>query len=100
MSELKAIVRAAGDLRRAGKSFLCATVVRVRGSAQLRPGARALVLEDRWIAGSIAGGAIERHVVAKGFSRVSEGAPQLVAYDASADDATRWSLALGGDPGA
>src|SRR5437763_5042938 len=101
MSELKAIVRAAADLRRAGKSFLCATVVRARGAAEPRSlarlGARALVLEDRWIAGSITGGAIERHVVAKGFWRVEEGAPELVAYDANADDATRWSLALGAD---
>ncbi len=95
MSELKAIVRVAADLRRAGKSFLCATVVRVRGAAFRRLGARALVVEDRWVAGSITGGAIERHVVARGFWRVEEGAPQLVAYDASADDATRWSLALG-----
>jgi xanthine/CO dehydrogenase XdhC/CoxF family maturation factor len=95
MSELKAIVRAAADLRAAGKSFLCATVVRVEGAAFRRLGARALVVEDRWVAGSMAGGAIEQHVIAGGFKRVMEGAPALATYDGAADAATRYHFALG-----
>jgi xanthine dehydrogenase accessory factor len=97
MSELKSIVRAAAELRRAGKSFLCATVVRVKGAALRRLGARVLVHEDRWVAGSVTGGALERHVVERGFSRTHEGAPILTSFDATADDATRWGMALYGD---
>jgi xanthine/CO dehydrogenase XdhC/CoxF family maturation factor len=97
MSELKSIVRAAAELRQAGKSFLCATVVRVKGAAFRRLGARIIVHEDRWVAGSVTGGALERHVVERGLASTHEGEPVLASFDASADDATRWGMAVCGD---
>jgi xanthine/CO dehydrogenase XdhC/CoxF family maturation factor len=100
MSELKAIVGAAAELRKAGKSFLCATVVRASGAAFRRLGARVLIHEARRIAGSITGGALERHVVEGCLWRATEGEPVLASYDARADEATRWCLAIGGGDGA
>jgi xanthine/CO dehydrogenase XdhC/CoxF family maturation factor len=94
MSEMKAIVRAAGELRRNGRSFLVATVVRVKGSSYRRPGARMILAEDRWVAGSVSGGFLEGDVLRRGWWRTHEGAPVLVTYDASSDDETRWGLGL------
>lgn len=94
MSEMKAIVHATSQLRRSGRSFLVATVVRVRGSAYRRPGARMILAEDRWVAGSVSGGFLEGDVLRRGWYKTSEGKPVLVTYDATSDEETRWGLGL------
>jgi xanthine/CO dehydrogenase XdhC/CoxF family maturation factor len=86
VSELKAIARAARELRAAGEAFVTATVVRVRGSAYRRPGARMLATQDRWIVGSVSGGCIERDVLTKGFWRTREGRAVLVSHDEAMDE--------------
>jgi len=86
MTELKAIARAAETLRQKAEPFVLATVVRVRGSAYRRPGARMLVTRDRWVAGSVSGGCAERDVLERGFWHTMGGAPRLVTYDSRPDD--------------
>jgi xanthine/CO dehydrogenase XdhC/CoxF family maturation factor len=81
MSELRAIVEAARAERAAGRSFLMATVVGVRGSAYRRAGARMLAADDRLLAGSISGGCLEREVLTRG-AYLTRAGPCLATYDA------------------
>ena len=97
LSELAVVCHEAEVLRARGVPFLLATVVRVSGSAYRRPGARMLVAEDRWVAGSLSGGCLERDVLVRGGFRTRAGAARLVIYDASADDEVRAGLGLGCD---
>jgi xanthine/CO dehydrogenase XdhC/CoxF family maturation factor len=95
MSDLKDLVRAAADIRRKEKELLVATVVRVRGSSYRRAGARILLAEDRWIAGSVTGDRLERDVVRKGWWNARENAPVLVTHDSASEDGVGWSVGLG-----
>ncbi len=93
MNDLKRIAEA---LARApeGLPVVLATVVRVEGSTYRRPGARLLVSEERWLAGGVSGGCVERDLLKRAFFR-TEGAPALVEYDSRADEDAGWALALG-----
>jgi xanthine dehydrogenase accessory factor len=86
MSELRSIVEAARALRARGEAPLLATVVDVRGSAYRKPGARMIFSDERWLAGSISAGCLERDVVAKGPFRTRDGRAQLVTYDSTHDE--------------
>jgi xanthine dehydrogenase accessory factor len=97
MCETKCLLDAVARLRRDEEPFLVATVVRVRGSAYRRPGARMLLTRDRWIAGSVSGGCLEGDVVRKGWWRTRDGAPRIVTYDATARDEAGWGFGLGCD---
>jgi xanthine dehydrogenase accessory factor len=85
MSELRALVEAARQLRERAEPFLSATVVRVRGSGYRRSGARMLAGHDEWLAGSISGGCLERDVMTKGFWRTRTERALLVTYDEGED---------------
>ena len=65
MKEQLALVEAYEPLRRAGRPAVLATVVAVAGSTYRRPGARMLVTEGHWHAGSLSGGCLERDVLQK-----------------------------------
>ena len=95
MGEEKTLVRAASELRRARTPALVATVVRVRGSAYRRPGARMLVADDRQLAGSVSGGCLERDLLSKGAWRMRNGDFALVTYDSSVHDDAGWAFGLG-----
>ena len=98
MSDIKAIVGAAEELRAKNRPMLIATVVRVRGSAYRRPGARMILSEEGWMAGSVSGGCLEGDVIKKGWWRTREGGAALVTYDARAEEGERgWSVGLGCD---
>jgi xanthine/CO dehydrogenase XdhC/CoxF family maturation factor len=72
-----------------------ATVVAASGSTYRRPGARLLLSAERWIAGGISGGCLERDVLGKAWWRTREG-PLVVTYDStSADDEETWTFGLG-----
>jgi xanthine dehydrogenase accessory factor len=85
MSELRALVQAARELRERQEPFLSATVMRVRGSGYRRSGARMLASQDEWLAGSISGGCLERDVMTKGFWRTRTERALLVTYDETED---------------
>jgi xanthine dehydrogenase accessory factor len=86
MSELRACVEAAAELRARGATCLVATVVDVHGSSYRKPGARMVFGEERWLAGSVSGGCLERDVLAKGLYRTRDGRAQLTTYDAATDE--------------
>jgi xanthine/CO dehydrogenase XdhC/CoxF family maturation factor len=62
-----------------------ATVVATRGSAYRRPGARMLVSDSRWLAGSISGGCLEADVVRRSGWLAQHQSPLLRTYDTSGD---------------
>ena len=75
--------------------MVLATVVGATGSTYRRPGARLLLSAERWIAGGISGGCLERDVLGKAWWRTREG-PVVVTYDStSADDEETWTFGLG-----
>ncbi|MGE5183550.1 MAG: XdhC family protein [Acidobacteriota bacterium] len=98
----RSIIEAAARLRRRREPCLVATVVNVRGSAYRRPGARMLLTQFRWIAGSVSGGCLEGDISHKGWWRTREGEPVVVTYDsqlpdAPDDDDVRAAFGLGCD---
>jgi xanthine/CO dehydrogenase XdhC/CoxF family maturation factor len=96
MSELRSLVAAASSLRQDGEPFLVATLVSVRGSSYRRPGARLLIAEDRWVAGSISGGCLERDLVRRAWWCLGDGQAALVSYDSTSDDDDLgWGIGLG-----
>jgi xanthine dehydrogenase accessory factor len=89
------IVRGWSELRTRGQEVVLATVVAASGSTYRRPGARLLLSTERWIAGGISGGCLERDVLGKAWWRTREG-PVVVTYDStSADDEETWTFGLG-----
>jgi xanthine dehydrogenase accessory factor len=94
MRELEII---AGALERApaGAPLVLGTVVRVEGSTYRRSGARVLVSDERWLAGGVSGGCVERDLLKRAFHRTAR-EPALVAYDSrSEEEDAGWALALG-----
>jgi xanthine dehydrogenase accessory factor len=91
--ETERILQAIHDVRAAGARAALATVVRVRGSAYRREGARILVREDGTYECLLSGGCLEP-AVAEAAARVIEtGTPILKQYDLEEDSV--WSLAIG-----
>ena len=81
MQELHAILEALVDSQRAGKTAILATVVQVEGSAYRRPGARMLMTEDGWRAGSVSGGCLESDLLERAWPLTATGEAALVSYD-------------------
>jgi xanthine dehydrogenase accessory factor len=95
MREVRDIVRGWSELRTQEREVVLATVVATSGSTYRRPGARLLLSAERWIAGGISGGCLERDVLSKAWWRTREG-PVVVTYDStSADDEETWTFGLG-----
>jgi xanthine/CO dehydrogenase XdhC/CoxF family maturation factor len=95
MRESRDIVRGWSELRSREEPVVLATVVATSGSTYRRPGARLLLSAERWVAGGISGGCLERDVLSKSWWRTREG-PLVVTYDStSADDEETWTFGLG-----
>jgi xanthine dehydrogenase accessory factor len=92
MNDLKlvaeALERVPADLQ-----VVLATVVAVEGSTYRRPGARLLISEERWLAGGVSGGCVERDLLKRAFFR-TEREPALIEYDSRSDE-EGWAPALG-----
>lgn len=96
MSELSAIVSEARRLREEGREYFMATVVCVEGSSYRKPGARMLICDDRWIAGSVSGGCLEHDVVRKSWWLARDGQPRVVTYDSMNDEGVASALGCQG----
>ena len=93
--ELLRVARAAQAAWAAGQAAILATVIRVGGSTYRRPGARMLLTEAGWAAGSISGGCLEGDVLKKAWWRTESG-PVCVIYDSTQeDDDITWGFGLG-----
>lgn len=78
-----------------GRGAALATVVRIRGSAYRRPGAKMLIADDGAMTGCVSGGCLEADVREVALSVIRNGAPRLLHYDTDADDRRPWGLGLG-----
>jgi xanthine dehydrogenase accessory factor len=96
------VLRTLRDWRRAGRRALLTTVVRTWGSSPRPVGSIMALVEDGAVVGSVSGGCIEDDLIAR-YSRahgnadpMPGGAPALVKYGITADEAHRFGLPCGG----
>ena len=91
--ETERLLAAIAAARHAGEPVALATVVRVRGSAYRREGARMVVRRDRSFECAISGGCLEPAVADAAARVIESGEPVVVNYDL--EDDSVWSLAIG-----
>ena len=83
--------------RSAGKRVAVARVVNIEGSGPRDPGAAMAVNEDGEVAGSVSGGCVEGAVVGEALGILQgDGAPRLVKFGYSDDEAFAVGLTCGG----
>ncbi len=95
MKELETIVAEAEHARQAGKTVALATVVDIEGSAYRLPGARMLIVDGKWIAGSISGGCLEDDVVLRASEAIEKNEALVTTYDTTSDDDIVFGVGLG-----
>ena len=95
MSELTALLDAAGALAARGQPMALATVVSTRGSTYRRAGARLLIPVEGEPIGNISGGCLEGDVARIGREVIASGEPRTVEFDMTADDDAVWGYGLG-----
>jgi xanthine/CO dehydrogenase XdhC/CoxF family maturation factor len=91
--ENERLIRAIDNARQAGQRVAIATVIRVRGSAYRREGARMIVREDGSYECLLSGGCLEPAVAELAAQVLVSGEPVIREYDLEEDSI--WSLALG-----
>jgi xanthine/CO dehydrogenase XdhC/CoxF family maturation factor len=77
-----------------GTRLLLATVVHTSGSTYRKAGARMLMTQDSWIAGSISGGCLEGDLVSTAWAKTENG-PTIATYDSTTEDDIVWGYGLG-----
>jgi len=95
MADLQKIIIEVGQARSLGKPVALATVVEVKGSSYRLPGARMLIVDGRWVAGSISGGCLEDDVVLRAIEVGRTNRPQTATYDTTSDDDIVFGVGLG-----
>ena len=91
--ETERILQAVRHARATGERVALATVVRVRGSAYRREGARILVRADGTYECLLSGGCLEPAVVEAASRVIAGGDPVVVSYDLEED--SLWGLGIG-----
>lgn len=84
------------DWHKAGKGAALATVVQTWGSAPRPVGSQIAISGEAEILGSVSGGCVEGAVVAEALEAIVDGAPRLMEFGVSDDDAFAVGLACGG----
>ena len=95
MKEIRDIIKAYDEARKAGKQTALATVVHVEGSSYRRPGARMLIEDDGLLTGAISGGCLEGDALRKALMVMTEKRSKLVTYDTMDDDDAKFGVGLG-----
>jgi len=94
---VKEVLRDIDGWRRAGKKVAVARVIGIEGSGPRDPGATMAVSSDGEVAGSVSGGCVEGAVVTEALDVLNgDGAPRLVTFGYSDDDAFAVGLTCGG----
>ncbi len=79
-----------------GRRSALATVVKVERSGPLGPGTSMAVSEDGQVVGSVSGGCVEPAVYEEAMMAIDSGAPKLLSYGISDDEAFGVGLTCGG----
>jgi xanthine/CO dehydrogenase XdhC/CoxF family maturation factor len=95
LKELENIVAEAARALASGQSVALATVVGVEGSAYRLPGARMLIANGKWIAGSISGGCLEDDVVMRAREAIVKDEALVTTYDTTSDEDIVFGVGLG-----
>lgn len=82
--------------QRDGEEIAIATLVRLRGSAPRRPGARLCVTRSGRMAGSASGGCVENDILERARAVLDGGQPVLASYGIADDLAFQVGLSCGG----
>ena len=92
-SELELIWRGIANAKDTGQRAALCTVVRVRGSAYRREGAKMLVTEGGDYVCMLSGGCLESEVALAAQHVIAGGQPRIVGYDLSEE--VVWGLGIG-----
>ena len=95
MKEIRDIIKAYDEAKKAGKQVALATVVHVEGSSYRRPGARMLIEDNGQLTGAISGGCLEGDALRKALLVMTEKRSKLVTYDTMDDDDAKFGVGLG-----
>lgn len=95
MKELDIIGREVDKLRASGKRAVLATVVGIEGSSYRLPGARMLVADATWKAGSVSGGCLEGDVVLRAREVLEKNRATVATYDTTSDEDILFGVGLG-----
>lgn len=90
------ILKTAADWQDAGRKVALATVVSTWGSAPRPAGSQLAVADNGDFVGSVSGGCVEGAVVAEAQQIMQSGAPKLLEFGVSNDEAWEVGLACGG----
>jgi xanthine dehydrogenase accessory factor len=91
------VLAAARSWAAAGRRFALVTVARTWGSAPRPPGAWMILRDDGQVQGSVSGGCIEDDLIRRSAAgEFAGGAPRLLRYGVTADEAHRFGLPCGG----
>lgn len=91
--EINEILTGLREARSARQGAALASVVRVRGNAYRREGARMLIREDGSHVCMLSGGCLESEVALSAQLVIEQGQPSLTSYDLSED--VTWGLGIG-----
>jgi len=69
-----------------GERAVLATIIRSRGSAPRKTGAKMLIREDGTFIGTVGGGGGEHQILNKAIETIKSGEPQIIHLDLSAKD--------------
>ncbi|MDH4283184.1 MAG: XdhC family protein [Myxococcales bacterium] len=90
------VLLAARGWRAAGHRVALATVVQTWGSSPRPAGSHLAVRDDSLFVGSVSGGCVEGRVVEEALQVMQTGAPKLLEFGVSNDEAWEVGLACGG----
>ena len=90
------ILQAAEDWQKAGHGVALATVVETWGSAPRPAGSSLVINDDGTFLGSVSGGCVEGAVVETALEIIRTGAPRLLEFGISDEQAWEVGLACGG----
>lgn len=95
MKELQEILKAYEAIKQAESRGKLATIVKVRGSALRRPGARMLIRNDGSSVGSLSSGCLEGDVIERAMQTMESHDAITVTYDMTLPENELWGLNLG-----
>jgi xanthine/CO dehydrogenase XdhC/CoxF family maturation factor len=96
MEDNDEILQRAADWRGAGKGVALATVVSTWGSSPRPTGAKLVVDQDGDFLGSVSGGCVEGAVIEEAMKTIADGAPRLLDFGVTNEQAWEVGLACGG----
>lgn len=90
------VLTQAADWLQAGHQVALATVVQTWGSSPRPAGSHLAVRDDQAFVGSVSGGCVEKAVIEAAIEAMADGAPRMLEFGVSNEQAWEVGLACGG----